>query len=64
VGSVAWQGITKAGFTDMNAYLSSNSALLNIAASESATALTLVQSADMPTGGTVILRFCINYLVA
>jgi hypothetical protein len=62
-GGSAWRGITKTNYTDISAEVSSNSSLVGIIASGSGQTWTSVTAADMPTGGTVILRFTITYNV-
>lgn len=63
-GSLAFQNITKAGFTQFTPYTSPNSTQLAIECSGSGQVATLVQAADMPSGGQVILRFSLTYKAA
>ena len=55
-GSMKFQGITKANFTQFTPQISVNSANIAINASGSAQTNGNVDVADMPTGGSVILR--------
>jgi hypothetical protein len=63
-GGSAWRGITKANYTDLSAEVGSNLSLIGIVASGSGQVWTSVDAADMPTSGTVILRFTITYQTA
>lgn len=58
---LTWAGITKANYTAMSAQVSSAENLMNVSASGSGQALSAVTAADMPTGGTVVLRGMITY---
>ena len=64
VGALQWRGITIANYTDMATRITSNTALIRIAASGSGQVQTDISAADMPTGGTVILRSTITYIAA
>lgn len=50
-----WEGITKAGYTQINALLNPNTSLLNLQAAGSGQARSSVSAADMPTAGNVVL---------
>lgn len=63
VGAVIWQGITKAGFTDLNVQIGSNAALANLLISGSAQNVAVLAPADTPTGGTMVLRGTVTYSV-
>ena len=62
-GGSGWRGITKTNYTDISAEVSSNSNIVGFVASGSGQVWTDVTTADMPTSGTVILRFTITYNV-
>ena len=64
MGVMLWTGITKANFTDVNSTIGSNAAVLDVVASGSGQTATTVNAADMPTGGTVVLRGSISYITA
>lgn len=51
-----WQGVTKVGYTSLGVQLANNSTLALVIASGSAQAASSLTSADMPTGGSVVLR--------
>ena len=55
-GSMVFQGITKADFTQIVPTLRPNEATILLEASGSAQTQGTVTAADMPTGGSVILR--------
>lgn len=61
---IFWQGITKAGYTQMTASLQPNSAQLEVFGSGSGVAVAQIAAADMPTGGQVILAGTIAYEAA
>lgn len=63
-GAVTWRGITKANFTDVAAAVGSNSTTITFSISGSGQAAATVAAADMPTGGTVILRSTVSYTAA
>jgi len=63
VGPLLWRGITKASYTQVNAYLAANSNVVNLTASGSAQADVLITAADTPTAGTVRLCGSITYTV-
>jgi hypothetical protein len=60
-GSLMWAGITKAGYTQVNPYVSSTS--IALLASGSGLSNSDVAFGDMPTGGTIVLRGCVAYRV-
>ena len=60
-GSLAFQGITKAGYTQFSPGAAAAVDYLTINASGSGVATSLVLSSDMPTGGTVVLYGQIQY---
>lgn len=62
-GALAWQGITKANYTNIVLTLPENVTYMNLYASGSGVGLNNVTAADMPTGGTVALFGSIEYLV-
>ena len=55
MGSVRFQGITKAGYTNFTPNIGSGATLL-VSASGSGQSLSTVLASNMPTGGTVILE--------
>lgn len=61
VGSLSWQGITKANYTQVVCQIASGGTSILFGASGSGQSLVGVTAADMPTGGTVILRGSIFY---
>lgn len=63
-GSLGVQGITKANFTNFVLEIDNGNSNLAINASGSAQTNGTVQSADMPTGGSVILIGTITYMAA
>jgi hypothetical protein len=58
-----WQGITKANYTDMTASVEPSSTLATVRASGSGQTTATITAADMPTGGTVVMRGSATYLV-
>ena len=58
-----WRGITKANFTSVVARIAEGDAQFKFVISGSGQAATTVQTGDMPTGGTVVLRSTIIYRV-
>jgi hypothetical protein len=63
-GALAWQGITKANYTDLYlAAANSLGATLLVQASGSGQAVAGIAAADMPTGGSVVLRGTISIQV-
>lgn len=63
VGPVSWQGITKAGYTDIDGTLFGSSTQILFTGSASAGSISAVSSSDVPTGGTVILRGNMRYRI-
>jgi hypothetical protein len=62
-GALTWQGITKAGYTDISAQVFTSASVITMRACASASAASVVAAADMPTGGSVILRGTLTYHV-
>lgn len=62
-GSLLWQGITKAGYTDVVPYTSASSSTVFLIASGSGQAASGVAASDMPTGGSVRLEGTVTYFV-
>lgn len=62
-GTLAFQGITKANYTQFSPQIASGGTSLVIAASGSAQPIDAVTAANMPTGGTVVLRGSIFYRI-
>ena len=61
-GSLAWQGITKASYTQVTPRIVSAGTTITLVASGSGQSIANVEASDMPTAGTVALRFTITYL--
>jgi hypothetical protein len=55
-GAMTWQGITKAGYSQVSPIVESTSSTILAIASGSGVAGSNVVAADMPTGGTPALR--------
>jgi hypothetical protein len=62
-GSLTWQGITKVGYTQINAYVSASGSAMALLASASGANNSDVAAADMPTAGSVSLRGCLTYRI-
>jgi hypothetical protein len=62
-GVLTWQGITKAGYTQVNPYLSTGATAMAFLASGSGVSNSDVAFGDVPTGGSVSLRGCLTYRV-
>lgn len=62
-GSLGWQGITKASYTHVYPSLANNSTQFQLLASGSGQTISGVSSANMPSGGSVILRGTLSYRV-
>jgi hypothetical protein len=58
-----FQGITKAGYTQIMAEMNGNTSQFFVQACASASNVSNVTAANMPTGGTVILAGLVNYVV-
>jgi hypothetical protein len=63
---VSWEGITKAGYTDIDANLAANASLLTFVASGSALGLSTVQASaggggDVPSGTNILFRGTMRY---
>jgi hypothetical protein len=61
-GALRWQGITKAGYTDVIANLSIGATVVEAFAMGSGQNVSAVTATDMPTGGSVALSFDLSYL--
>lgn len=61
-GGLSWGGITKASYTNIVAFINSNTTFINLTASGSGQAGATIAAADMPSGGTVLLRSTISYI--
>jgi hypothetical protein len=55
-GTMTWQGITKANYTQMNPVLAAGGSSISVIASGSGQTGATIASGDMPTGGTVAFR--------
>jgi hypothetical protein len=58
-----FQGITKAGYTQVMAEMNGNTSQFLVQACGSGVNVSNVTAADMPTGGTVVLAGLVNYVV-
>lgn len=63
VGALDWSGITKAGYTHCNLLMDPGVAYGRVIASGSGVASSALTSANMPTGGTIILIGHVSYVV-
>jgi hypothetical protein len=63
VGATAWQGITKAGYTQVGAFIIGNDTKILFFGFGSAQPINQVNTADMPTGGSVVLSATCSYHV-
>jgi hypothetical protein len=61
IGTLQWQGITKAGYTSIVGRVASNSTQMNFVASGSGLGAAQVVAGDVPTGGTVSLHGSVFY---
>jgi len=61
--AAGWRGITKASYTNIGAYMAGAESQCYFYASGSGQVFTDVGVADVPTGGTVILKFTLNYQI-
>lgn len=62
-GSSAWSGVTKANYTDALPAAIVNTTTIQFSISGSAVAASVINAADMPTGGSVLLLGCAVYKV-
>ena len=62
-GACSIQGVTKAGYTSFTAALAANSSAAILVANGSGQNESAVTASDMPTGGSVIVRFSLAYNV-
>ena len=60
-GALTWQGITKAGFTNVVSVISSNTNFITLTACGSAQAAATIVATDTPTGGTIAIQGSIAY---
>jgi hypothetical protein len=58
-GATSWQGITKAGYTDM-IFIPTSAGIISFISGSGVTSIQ-VSAADMPTGGTVKFFCCMTY---
>ena len=63
IAACQWQGITKAGYTDVAGALPAGSATITFLASGSGVGTAAVLVADVPTGGTVQVFFTFLFRV-
>jgi hypothetical protein len=61
IGSMYFDGITKAGFTQFTPRTTAGSSVVTFIASASATGTSAVSAADVPTGGTPSITFTMTY---
>lgn len=59
VGAVIWSGVTKVNYTDVAATIAANASTFTFNIQGSGQATTSLAAADMPTGGSIRLRFTI-----
>lgn len=62
-GSLTWQGITKANYTDVAPFAVASLDQIGFTISGSGQTQTSVTAADMPTGGSVVLAGSVTYFV-
>jgi len=62
-GSMRFGGITKAGYTNFTVDATAGNNFLIFSAGGSGVAASTVTAADMPTGGTVVLRGSVTYFI-
>jgi hypothetical protein len=60
-GTCAWEGITKANYTQVNSNMNGAGSTINFTIAGSGQAITTVQAGDMPSAGTVRLSGVIVY---
>lgn len=63
ISAIQFQGITKATFTSFAAQIVSAATLCTFVGSGSGVGVGVVNAADTPTGGTVLLAFTLSYIV-
>lgn len=63
-GSMTWQGITKANYTQWNPVIQSAGTFVIFSGMGSGQSATSLQTGDMPSAGTVIINFTISYETA
>jgi hypothetical protein len=63
-GTILWQGITKANYTQWVAVVAPNSTTIIYFGSGSGQAVASLSTGDMPTGGTVVLNGTQTYVTA
>lgn len=63
-GSMQWQGITKANYTDIVPRIPPNVSTIDFRASGSGQTAVTIGAADMPSGGSVILSGTVSYKAA
>ena len=62
-GNLSWQGITKAGYTQINPRMALGSDIIDFLACGSGQGLDLVQIADTPVNGDIVLAIVHVYVV-
>ena len=63
VGTLAFQGITKANYNQFNIVTANALSELAIECSNSGQSIASLQITDMPTGGSVVMRGGVNYIL-
>lgn len=63
-GATSFAGINKAGYTQITPYVAVSDAELYFIASGMNQAYALVGAADVPSGGTVVMRGCVQFRAA
>jgi hypothetical protein len=61
IGSVVFQGITKAGYTQFSSFVAPGSETIYLKASASAEVVDFVDITDLPTAGNVVLQISFTY---
>jgi hypothetical protein len=61
-GTMQFQGVTKAGYTNFTVGPIANTTTATFIASGSGQAVATVTAADMPTGGTVVIQGSVSYV--
>lgn len=62
-GGGQWQGITKASYTDIVPTVEAGLTVISLRASGSAQTAATITASDMPTGGAVVVRATIVYMI-
>jgi len=60
-GSVLWQGITKASYTQVVPFINQGASIIQLGGSGSGQAIATIAAADMPSAGTVVMAGSITF---